>query len=404
MDDQTTGREPDAETVSPPAAVPPLAGFTIGITAARRADELAALLQRRGAAVVRAPALRIVPLPDDADLLAATHTLINEPPDIAVATTGIGFRGWIEAAEGWGLFDELTECLGKASLLARGPKAKGAIRAAGLREEWSARSESSVEVLERLLEQGVEGRRIAVQLHGAPLRDFVDSLRAAGAEVVEVPVYRWLPPADLAPLDRLLDACCGGALDAVTFTSAPAVLGLLDRAEQRGLTADLLHALRRDVLPVCVGPITAVPLEELDVPTVWPERMRLGAMVQTLTAELPERSRQLSVAGHRLELRGQAALVDGGLRPVSPAGMALLRALARRPGWVVPRAELLRALPGSGDDEHAVETAMARLRAALGVPRLVATVVKRGYRLAVDPVPGPAPDPEGKYGVAAVRV
>lgn len=84
--------------------------------------------------------------------------------------------------------------------------------------------------------------------------------------------------------------------------------------------------------------------------------------------------------------------------------MALLRALARRPGWVVPRAELLRALPGSGDDEHAVETAMARLRAALGVPRLVATVVKRGYRLAVDPAPGPAPDPEGKYGVAAVRV
>lgn len=47
---------------------------------------------------------------------------------------------------------------------------------------------------------------------------------------------------------------------------------------------------------------------------------------------------------------------------------------------------------------------MARLRAALGAPRLVATVVKRGYRLAVDPVAGPAPDPEGKYGVAAVRV
>ena len=394
MDDLTTGPQPDAEPV------PPLAGFTIGITAARRADELAALLQRRGAAVVRAPALRIVPLPDDAELLAATHALINEPPDIAVATTGIGFRGWVEAAEGWGLFDELTECLAKASVLARGPKAKGAIRAAGLREEWSPESESSVEVLERLLEQGVEGRRIAVQLHGAPLRDFVDSLIAAGAEVVEVPVYRWLPPVDQAPLDRLLDACCSGALDAVTFTSAPAVLGLLERAADRGLTAELLHALRRDVLPVCVGPITAQPLEDLDVPTVWPERMRLGAMVQTLTAELPRRSRQLSVAGHRLELRGQAALVDGGLRPVSPAGMALLRALARRPGWVVPRAELLRALPGSGDDEHAVETAMARLRTALGVPRLVATVVKRGYRLAVDPVPGPGSGEDGKYSVA----
>lgn len=387
---------PRTETPPEPSpAVPPLAGYTVGITAARRADELAALLQRRGAAVLRAPALRIVPLPDDSDLLAATRALVENPPDLAVATTGIGFRGWIEAAEGWGLGDHLTACLGRASLLARGPKAKGAIRAAGLREEWSARSESSVEVLERLLDQGVEGRRIAVQQHGAPLRDFTDSLRAAGAEVVEVPVYRWLPPTDLAPLDRLLDACCSGALDAVTFTSAPAALGLLDRAAERGLTDALLHALRRDVLPVCVGPITAAPLEDLDVPTVWPERMRLGAMVQTLAAELPVRTRALAVAGHRLELRGQAALVDGELRPVPPAGMALLRALARRPGWVVPRAELLRALPGSGADEHAVESAMARLRASLGAPGLIATVVKRGYRLAADP----APETVEKYGM-----
>jgi uroporphyrinogen-III synthase len=383
--------------VPPPEPTPPLAGYTVGITAARRADELAALLQRRGATVLRAPALRIVPLADDADLLTATRGLIAAPPDIAVATTGIGFRGWIEAAEGWGLFDDLIGALGKAVVLARGPKAKGAIRAAGLREEWSPESESSVEVLERLLEQGVDGRRIAVQLHGAPLRDFVESLRAAGAEVVEVPVYRWLPPTDLAPVDRLLDACCNGSLDAVTFTSAPAAISLLDRAAERNLTAELLHALRRDVLPVCVGPVTAAPLEELDVATVWPERMRLGAMVQTLTAQLPERARRLAVAGHTLELRGQAALVDGDLRPVPPAGMALLRTLARRPGWVVPRAELLRALPGSGDDEHAVETAMARLRVSLGTPRLIATVVKRGYRLSVDPVA----DPGEKYGDGA---
>ena len=71
--------------------------------------------------------------------------------------------------------------------------------------------------------------------------------------------------------------------------------------------------------------------------------------------------------------------------------MALLRTLARRPGRVVTRAELLRALPGAGADEHAVETAMTRLRAALGEPKLVQTVVKRGYRLALDPAAGPVP-------------
>ena len=363
----------------------PLSGFTVGVTAARRADELGVLLQRRGAVVVHAPALRIVPLADDSELLAATKELIDQAPDVVVATTAIGFRGWVEAADGWGLGEALLDRLRGVELLARGPKVKGAVRAAGLTEEWSPSSESMAEVLDRLLEEGVDGRRVAVQLHGEPLPGFVESLRAGGADVVMVPVYRWMPPEDIAPVDRLLDAAVSRGLDALTFTSAPAAASLLSRAETRGLLPELLAALHHDVLPACVGPVTALPLQNHGVTTVQPERFRLGPLVQLLCQELPARARTLPVAGHRVEIRGHAVLVDGTLRPVPPAGMSLLRALSRRPGWVVARAELLRALPGAGRDEHAVETAMARLRTALGAPKLIQTVVKRGYRLALDP-------------------
>ncbi|MFE5862196.1 uroporphyrinogen-III synthase [Streptomyces virginiae] len=370
----------------------PLAGFTVGVTAARRADELIALLRRRGAQVLHAPALRIVPLADDSELLAATKELIDCAPDVVVATTAIGFRGWIEAADGWGVGEELLERLRAAELLARGPKVKGAIRAAGLTETWSPDSESLAEVLQRLLTAGVSGRRIALQLHGEPLPGFVEALRAGGAEVVVVPVYRWMAPEDLAPLDRLLDAIVGGGVDAVSFTSAPAAASLLSRAEERGLREAVLDALRGRLLSACVGPVTALPLQAHGVDTVQPERFRLGPLVQLLCKELPGRARVLPVAGHRVEIRGHAVLVDTLLRPVPPAGMALLRALARRPGWVVSRADLLRALPGAGRDEHAVETAMARLRVALGVPNLIQTVVKRGYRLSLDA------GGEAKYG------
>ncbi|MFF9585885.1 uroporphyrinogen-III synthase [Streptomyces achromogenes] len=363
----------------------PLAGFTVGVTAARRAEELGALLQRRGATVLHAPALRIVPLADDSELLAATKEIIDRVPDVVVATTAIGFRGWVEAADGWGLGEQLVGRLRGARLLARGPKVKGAIRAAGLTEEWSPSSESLAEVLDRLLEEGVDGSRVAVQLHGEPLPGFVESLRAAGAEVLPVPVYRWMPPEDTGPLDRLLDTAVGRGLDALTFTSAPAAASLLSRAEERGLLDELLAALAHDVLPACVGPVTALPLQAHGVDTVQPERFRLGPLVQLLCQELPSRARALPVAGHRVEIRGHAVLVDGDLKPVPPAGMSLLRALSRRPGWVVPRADLLKALPGAGRDEHAVETAMARLRTALGAPKLIQTVVKRGYRLALDP-------------------
>ncbi|CAM5623099.1 hypothetical protein SVIOM342S_00303 [Streptomyces violaceorubidus] len=111
----------------------PLAGFTVGVTAARRADELGALLQRRGATVLHAPALRIVPLADDGELMAATKRIVDRAPDVVVATTAIGFRGWVEAADGWGLGETLLERLRTVELLARGPKVKGAVRAAGLR-------------------------------------------------------------------------------------------------------------------------------------------------------------------------------------------------------------------------------------------------------------------------------
>ncbi|MER5440692.1 uroporphyrinogen-III synthase [Streptomyces sp. NPDC002790] len=375
----------EQQATRPEQAHGPIEGFTVGVTAARRADELGALLQRRGASVLHAPALRIVPLADDSELLVATKELIDHAPDVVIATTAIGFRGWVEAADGWGLGEDLIAGLRGVEILARGPKVKGAVRAAGLTEEWSPSSESMAEVLERLLDEGVQGRRVAVQLHGEPLPGFVEALREAGAEVVGVPVYRWLPPQDIGPVDRLLDATVARGVDALTFTSAPAATALLRRAEERGLLEELLAALHHDVLAACVGPVTAVPLQAHGVDTVQPERFRLGPLVQLLCKELPARARTLPIAGHRMQIRGQAVVVDDELRPVPPAGMSLLRALARRPGWVVSRAELLRALPGAGRDEHAVETAMARLRSSLGAPRLIQTVVKRGYRLALDP-------------------
>jgi len=51
----------------------------------------------------------------------------------------------------------------------------------------------------------------------------------------------------------------------------------------------------------------------------------------------------------------------------------------------VSRDVMLEAL--GGDDPHVVEAAIARLRTAIGAKHLIATAVKRGYRLAVDFMP-----------------
>ena len=213
----------------------PLTGFRVAVTSARRADELATLLRRRGATVTSAAAIEMVPLPDDDELQQNTVSLIESPPDIVIATTGIGFRGWMSAADGWGVATALTDALSKARVVSRGPKATGALRAGGLPEEWSPDSESSREVLHYLLEGGIAGTRIAVQLHGAtddwdPFPEFLDELRAAGAEVVPIRVYRWHPAPRNGDFDQLVAGIAEEKFDAVSFTSAPAVASVLMRA------------------------------------------------------------------------------------------------------------------------------------------------------------------------------
>src|SRR5262249_42718015 len=156
-----------------------------------------------------AAAINMVALPDDDELHCNTAALIDRPPDILIATTGIGFRGWIAAAEGWGLVNQLMAALVGARIVSRGPKATGALRAAGLREEWSPESESSREVLHYLRESGIVGCRVAVQLHGAtedwdPFPEFLDELRSAGADVVPIRVYRWRPAAAGGEFDQLI--------------------------------------------------------------------------------------------------------------------------------------------------------------------------------------------------------
>jgi uroporphyrinogen-III synthase len=362
----------------------PLTGYTVAVTAQRRSEELATLLERRGARTIVAPTLRIVPLPDDEALRAATVELIREAPDTVVATTGIGFRGWLEAAEGWGMGEDLLRVMERARILCRGPKALGAVRAAGLTEEWTAPSETGSEVVEYLKDKGVAGQRVAIQLHGDPAEDFIRTVRDGGGAAVPVPVYRWTLPTDITPVQRLVDAVCARRIDAVTFTSAPAVNALLRIAGDQA--ADMLEAFRapaedNGVLPVAVGPVTAAPLERLGVHTVQPQRARLGSLVRCVASALPKRSRRMMLAtGHSIELRGHMVLLDDEPYQLPPAPMAVIRALASANGRVLSRAELLGHLP-RGADGHAVEMAVTRLRDAVNLRSCVETVIKRGYRL-----------------------
>ena len=362
-----------------------MSGCVVLVTADRRSGELGSALSRRGATVRHAPALSIVPHEHDEQLLLDTKDLLAAPPDTVVVTTGIGFRGWVEAADAAGVADELVEVLRGARIVARGPKARGAIQAAGLQADWVAESETSAEILDLLLAEGVAGHRIAVQHHGAGADGLDTELAAAGADVASLVVYRWGPPPDPAALAASVRAAADGEIDAVVFTSAPGASAWLSAADAEGVTERLLARFASGcMVAAAVGPVTARPLHSRGVTPLVPERGRLGALVRTLVGHY-ERARTSAVTtgAGRLQVRRTVALLDDHVLPVSPNGLEVLRLLADAGGDVVTRGQVLEVLPGDSTDPHTAEVAIARLREACGGLALIQTVVKRGYRLTV---------------------
>jgi uroporphyrinogen-III synthase len=341
-----------------------LEGFRIGVTSDRRSEDLIAAFERRGAEVLHAPAIRIAAVDDDAELTRDTAAIIEARPDLLLATTSYGMRRWLEVADAAGLGAELTGVLERARILVRGPKARGAVRAAGLEDSGMSVDETTASLVDQVLHDGVEGLTIAVQLHGFPDQAQIDRLTAAGARVLTAAPYRWSLPDDSTRVLRLVDAICTGSVDAVTFTSAPAVDALLATADEAGRLNDV-----------------AAPLEAAGVRPIVPERFRMGALIRLVCEHLETTAiRRVATPRGLIELRGRLAIVDGQGASLSPTSLALFRLLLADPGRVVSRSELATALPDEPDD-HAVDMAISRLRRSLPVPDLIATVIKRGYSI-----------------------
>ncbi|TQL47603.1 uroporphyrinogen-III synthase [Homoserinimonas aerilata] len=360
-----------------------LEGFRIGVTSDRRSEDLIDAFERRGARVVHAPTLRVTHAEADSPLIDDTRAMIAAAPAVLLATTGYGIRRWFEVADSAGIGDQLTDTLRGARILVRGPKTRGGIRAAGLDDDGMSDAETTESLVTRTLAETPPGLVIAVQLHGTTDERQLDRLRQRH-RVLTVAPYSWnhIGRAD-ERVQRLIECACARSLDVVTFTSAPAVDALLIAAEGMGMLEQLLDAFRSDVIAAVVGPVTAAPLLAHGIRPLQPERFRMGALIRLVCERLEnERVTRIDTRHGPITLRG--SIVDvAGLRVAVPATpLALLRRLAADPGSVVSRAELTAALPGARDD-HVMEVSISRLRHTIGIPGLITTVVKRGYRLDV---------------------
>ena len=361
----------------------PLEGYTVGVTADRRAAEQCELLRRRGARVIDGPTIATAYLGSDERLRSATTALVDGPPEVLVVTTGIGIRAWIEAAQSWGLDRALLDALAGARIVARGPKATAAAQALGL-EVWATSTDERMTGVRVLLGELEPGTRVAVQCFGDDTSDVAASLADTGVPITMVPVYRWQRPVDTRPARLLVRAALEDRVHAITFTSAPAVRNLFSIAADDDVADALLDAMNTRVVAACVGPACADAARGAGITDpLAPSVGRLGLMVRALAERLHAARGTLDLAGTTVELQGHAVLVGDEHVALTRREAGVLAALAARPGAVVSPGTLLRTVWSSASsDEHVVGVTVGRLRRKLGAASsAVRTVPRRGYRL-----------------------
>ena len=301
---------------------------------------------RRGAAVLHAPTLRVVPLVEDAEL-STRRAVIANPPDDVIVTTASGSAAGSRPPTPPGWHDDLLPALGGSDCSRAGRRRAVRSRRPGCGQTGSRESETTAEVVELAARRGRGHQRIAVQLHGAGDDGLHDRLAGGGAAVRELEVYRWGPPPDPALLSATSEELADGGFDAVLFTSAPGAAAWLDELRRPGgSTTRRELAAAGGLLVAAVGPVTAEPLQ-VAASTWWcPDRWRMGALVRLVIMELGGCGGIETPAG-LLQVRAGAATLDHRVLALSPSGLAVLRRLARAPGEVVSRESCCACCPAT---------------------------------------------------------
>lgn len=268
------------------------AAKTVAILEARTGAHLAELIARQGAVPLLAPALEEVPDVDPAAVAALLQDWIVHPFRMMIFQTGVGTRALFQVTDSLGSTASFLELLAKATVVVRGPKPTGELNARGVRIDMRAASPFTSEaVIAAIAAIPLEGARVVVQRYGEANRRLCDALTSRGASVQEIATYRWALPADLGPLEKLIDALARSAVDAVVFTSAVQVKHLFAVAERISRAAEL-PGLMRGLIIASIGPVCSRALEERGIaPTFEADPPKLGPLVAGLKAALESRPR-----------------------------------------------------------------------------------------------------------------
>jgi uroporphyrinogen-III synthase len=271
-----------------------LAGRTVAVPESREIEVFAALLERRGARVIRCPLVAIRDAPDPAPVLAWSRRLAAGALDDLVLLTGEGLRRILSCIERHepALRAQFIAALGATRKITRGPKPAKALRELGMKPELAAEQPTTDGVIATLRHLKLERRRVGVQLYGTePNRPLVDFLEGVGAIVSTVAPYVYADAAAEQAVRELVDQLVAGKVDAIAFTSSAQIDRLIAVASEEGARAALTNTL-----VAAIGPVVSDKLRRhgIDARLMPEESFFLKPLTNALEEALGESHRPTS--------------------------------------------------------------------------------------------------------------
>jgi uroporphyrinogen-III synthase len=243
-----------------------LAGRVIAVPESRESEVFAALLERRGARVIRCPLIAIRDAPDPAPVLGWSRQLAAGALDDLVLLTGEGLTRILSCIERHepALRERFIAALVRVRKITRGPKPAKVLRELGMKPQIAAEQATTNGVIASLRVLDLHGRRVGVQLYGTePNRPLIDFLQSAGAVVAAVSPYVYADATDEQAVRSLLDQLRAGRVDAIAFTSSAQIERLIAIASEDGARSALANTL-----VAAIGPVVAATLRRHGI-DVW---------------------------------------------------------------------------------------------------------------------------------------
>jgi uroporphyrinogen-III synthase len=274
----------------------------IVITGSRRATELARLITNFGGIPCIVPTVGIeISQEVSTDIEIFVNKILEEKMDYVIFMTAVGVYLIMSTAERLGLKDRLVEALNQVIIICRSSKSKYALASHRINTNIVPHENTANGIAESLKNYLINSKKVGIVWHGSTSAVLRDLLQKCGAQVFECSVYGYSPDLKKSGAEFLktmgfnyktpeeekivevLQEITKGAIDAITFTSPPAVNQLFKIAERYNEKESLQVSLNGKIIVVAVGPSTYKALAENGVKVdVMPHIYKMGPMVKAL--------------------------------------------------------------------------------------------------------------------------